>query len=70
MSDQPSQTPNQISEEGSTVTSDGGYQTPLDENIRKTGVAAQTDAKPTAAPESTSSDTSVAGAPNQGTEKR
>jgi hypothetical protein len=70
MTNQPSQTPDQTPEEEGTVTSDGGYQTPLDENIRKTGTAVQSGGKDTAAPESGSSDTSVAGAPNQGTEKR
>jgi hypothetical protein len=52
-----------------TVTSSGGYQTPLDEEIRTTGTNAKTGGKDTAAPESPSND-SVAGSPNQGTESR
>ena len=48
----------------------GGYQTTIDERTRKTGQATKPDVKPTAAPESGSSDTLVEGGPNQGTEKR
>lgn len=48
----------------------GGYQTTIDEETRKTGVAAKNDAKPTAVPESASSDQFTEGAGNQGTEKR
>ncbi|MCX7593440.1 MAG: hypothetical protein N2235_06715 [Fischerella sp.] len=47
----------------------GGYQTPIEEDIRKTGTAAQSDAKSSATPEATGEDT-VAGSPNQGTESR
>ena len=53
----------------STATASGGYQTPLNEEIRKTGAAAESNAKDTAKPESPSED-SVAGSPNQGTESR
>ncbi|MBE9020229.1 hypothetical protein IQ272_29675, partial [Chroococcidiopsidales cyanobacterium LEGE 13417] len=44
--------------------------TPVEEDIRKTGNAAQTDAKPSAVPESGSSDQMAEGGGNQGTEKR
>lgn len=54
----------------STPSASGGYQTPVDERIRKTGVADKTTAKRTAEPESGSSDQLVEGGPNQGTEKR
>lgn len=60
----------QIETEEATQTASGGYQTPIDPEIRKTGVAAKTDAKPSAVPESGSSDQVVVGGPNQGTEKR
>ncbi|WP_373525519.1 hypothetical protein [Nostoc sp.] len=52
-----------------TPTASGGYQTPIDESIRKTGDAEKNDAKPTASPEAPGED-SVAGSPNQGTESR
>jgi len=52
-----------------TPTASGGYQTPLDESIRKTGDAEKSDAKPTATPEAPGED-SVAGSPNQGTQSR
>lgn len=52
-----------------TPTASGGYQTPIDESIRKTGDAEKSDAKPTATPEAPGED-SVAGSPNQGTESR
>ena len=48
----------------------GEYQTPIDAEIRKTGAATQSDAKPTAVPESGSSDQLTEGGGNQGTEKR
>lgn len=51
-------------------TTSGDYQTPIDPESRKTGVASQTDAKPSAVPESGSSEQLVEGGPNQGTEKR
>ncbi|MEA5601479.1 hypothetical protein [Nostoc sp. UHCC 0252] len=44
-------------------------QTPVDENIRKTGETGDTDAKSTATPEAPGEDF-VAGSPNQGTESR
>lgn len=53
----------------STPTASGGYQTPLDESIRKTGTAEKSDAKKTATPEAPGED-DVAGSPNQGTESR
>ncbi|AUT03603.1 MULTISPECIES: hypothetical protein [Nostocales] len=52
-----------------TPTASGGYQTPLQEDIRKTGDASQSDARETAKPEAPGED-SVAGSPNQGTESR
>lgn len=52
-----------------TPTASGGYQTPIDESIRKTGDAEKSDAKPSATPEAPGDD-SVAGSPNQGTESR
>lgn len=57
-------------EEKATPTAHGGYQTPIETDIRKTGVADQTDALPTAVPESGSSDQLTEGGGNQGTEKR
>lgn len=54
----------------STPTTSGGYQTPIETDIRKTGSGAQTDAKSTAVQESGSSDPLVEGGGNQGTEKR
>ncbi|QKQ74836.1 hypothetical protein [Nostoc sp. TCL240-02] len=53
----------------STPTASGGYQTPIDENIRKTGDAEKSDAKPSATPEAPGED-GIAGSPNQGTESR
>jgi hypothetical protein len=50
-------------------TQETGYQTPLDESIRKTGDAEKSNARPTATPEAPGED-SVAGSPNQGTESR
>ncbi|MGI2908680.1 hypothetical protein [Tolypothrix sp. VBCCA 56010] len=64
-----------MSEEEKTKTPDntadasGGYQTTIDEESRKTGTAAESDAKSTAKPEAPGED-SVAGSPNQGTESR
>ncbi|MBW4636126.1 MAG: hypothetical protein KME30_30880 [Iphinoe sp. HA4291-MV1] len=60
---------NQKSEEQNTATS-GGYQTPVDADTRKTGAATKGDAKPSAVPESGSSDQLTEGGGNQGTEKR
>jgi len=57
-------------EEKNTSSASGGYQTPVEEDIRKTGNAAQTDAKSSAVPESGSSDQIAEGGGNQGTEKR
>ncbi|BCL35453.1 hypothetical protein [Nostoc sp. MS1] len=51
------------------ATASGGYQTPINEEIRKTGAAVESDAKNSAKPESPGED-SVAGSPNQGTESR
>lgn len=53
-----------------TPTASGGYQTPIEADIRKTGSGAQTDGKSTAEQESGSSDPFVEGGGNQGTEKR
>ncbi|ARV60298.1 hypothetical protein BZZ01_18150 [Nostocales cyanobacterium HT-58-2] len=63
------QVKNQKSDEQDAAAS-GGYQTPIDSDIRKTGVAAKSDAKESAVPESGSSDQFTEGAGNQGTEKR
>ncbi|MHC5934640.1 hypothetical protein [Nostoc sp.] len=52
-----------------TPTASGGYQTPIDESIRKTGDAEKSDAKPSATPEAPGED-AIAGSPNQGTESR
>ncbi len=52
-----------------TPTASGGYQTPLQEDIRKTGDAEKSDARRTARPEAPGED-DVAGSPNQGTESR
>ncbi|MEH2193905.1 MAG: hypothetical protein V7K98_14895 [Nostoc sp.] len=59
----------QKSNQESTPTASGGYQTPIDEKSRKTGDAEKSDAKPSATPEAPGED-SVAGSPNQGTESR
>ncbi|QLE56638.1 hypothetical protein [Nostoc sp. TCL26-01] len=66
MSEEKKQKPNT---QDKTATASGGYQTPLDEEIRKTGTAAESDARQTAKPESAGED-NVAGSPNQGTESR
>ena len=55
--------------QGTKPTASGGYQTPLDESIRKTGDAEKSDARPSAKPEAPGED-DVAGSPNQGTESR
>ncbi len=47
----------------------GGYQSTIDEETRRTGVASKSDAKDSAKPESPENDT-VVGSPNQGTESR
>ncbi|TVP55379.1 MAG: hypothetical protein EA343_25070 [Nodularia sp. (in: Bacteria)] len=52
-----------------TPSTSGGYQTPVEPGIRKTGNAAETEAKTSAKPEAPGEDT-VAGSPNQGTESR
>ncbi|MDZ8028502.1 MAG: hypothetical protein RMY36_014585 [Nostoc sp. SerVER01] len=57
------------SNQDTTPTSSGGYQTTLDEATRKTGDAEKSDAKTTATPEAPENDT-VQGSPNQGTESR
>ncbi len=54
----------QSEEKKATSTAPSGYQTPVEEDIRKTGQAAQTDAKLTAEQESGSSDPLVEGAGN------
>ncbi|BAZ09453.1 hypothetical protein NIES4071_12610 [Calothrix sp. NIES-4071] len=53
----------------SDTAAGGGYQSTVDEETRKTGVASKSDAKPTATPEAPENDT-VVGSPNQGTESR
>lgn len=57
------------SNEDTTATSSGGYQTTLDEATRQTGDAEKSDAKTSATPEAPENDT-VQGSPNQGTESR
>ncbi|MEA5514744.1 hypothetical protein [Nodularia sp. UHCC 0506] len=52
-----------------TPSASGGYQTPVEPEIRKTGNAAETEARNSAKPEAPGEDT-VAGSPNQGTESR
>jgi hypothetical protein len=56
-------------QQDTTPSASGGYQTPVEPSIRKTGNAADTDAKTNAKPEAPGEDT-VAGSPNQGTESR
>jgi hypothetical protein len=51
------------------ANSSDGYQTPVDPDIRQTGLATKSDAKSTATPEAPEND-SVPGSPNQGTESR
>jgi hypothetical protein len=55
--------------EDTTPSASGGYQTPLEDSIRKTGDAEKSDAKETAKPEAPGED-NVAGSPNQGTHSR
>ncbi|MEA5619834.1 hypothetical protein VB711_18580 [Cronbergia sp. UHCC 0137] len=71
MSDKPSsKTQKENSDHPTTTpTASGGYQTPIDSDIRKTGDAEKSDARPTATPEAPGEDT-VAGSPNQGTPSR
>lgn len=67
MPEEKSKTPNNTPD--NTADASGGYQTTIDEETRKTGVASDTDAKSTATPEAPEND-SVVGSPNQGTESR
>ncbi|MBE9199167.1 MULTISPECIES: hypothetical protein [unclassified Nodularia (in: cyanobacteria)] len=60
---------NKSDSQETTPRASGGYQTPIEPEIRKTGNAAQSDAKDSAKPEAPGEDT-VAGSPNQGTESR
>lgn len=60
---------NQQENQQNNTEASGGYQTPVDEEIRQTGVASKSDGKPTARPESPEND-EVVGSPNQGTESR
>lgn len=53
----------------STSAASGGYQTPLQEDIRKTGTAEESQARETAKPEAAGED-NVAGSPNQGNPSR
>ena len=62
------ETQNQKPEDNTSAS--GGYQTTIDEETRKTGAAEKTGGKPSATPESGSSDQPVEGGPSQGTEKR
>lgn len=70
MSNQPNDQAQNQEPEDASINASGGYQTPIDAETRKTGVAAKTDAKPGAVPESGSSDQLTEGGGNQGTEKR
>lgn len=64
------QTKSREADEQNAVAS-GGFQTPVDEEKRHTGSGNnETTGKPSAAPESGSSDQFVEGGANQGTEKR
>lgn len=56
--------------EGGIPQASGGYDTPIDETQRKTGMAIPTGGKQSAEQESGDSDPFVEGAGNQGTEKR
>jgi hypothetical protein len=60
---------NQQSASQSDTQAGGGYQSTIDEETRRTGVASKSDAKPSAMPEAPENDT-VVGSPNQGTESR
>jgi hypothetical protein len=54
-----------------TPTASGGYQTPLEEDIRKTGDAEKSNSRETATPEAPGEDkVKLAGSPNQGTPSR
>ena len=53
-----------------STDSSEGYNTPIDETQRHTGMYEATDAGENAKPESGTSATGPEGAPNQGTEKR
>lgn len=57
-------------EESPAPNASGGYQTPIDEEARRTGTAEKSEGKPSAVPESGSSDQLTEGGGNQGTEKR
>jgi hypothetical protein len=64
------QTQNREADEQNAVAS-GGFQTPVDEEKRHTGSGNnESNAKPSAVPESGNSDQFAEGAGNQGTEKR
>jgi hypothetical protein len=47
-----------------------GYQTPIDTELRHTGMYEESDSEDDARPEAGSSNTLKEGAPNQGTERR
>lgn len=57
-------------QETQPTNTSGGYQTPIDPELRKTGAAQKSDGKESAVPESGSSDQLTEGGGNQGTEKR
>jgi photosystem I subunit 4 len=53
------------------ATASGGKQTPIDESTRRTGQGAQTEVRPSAAPDAPGTDNPrIEGDPNQGTESR
>ncbi|GAA6621709.1 hypothetical protein [Scytonema sp. NUACC26] len=54
----------------SQAKASGGAQTPVNEEERRTGVNEKSEGKPSAVPESGSSDQLTEGGGNQGTEKR
>ncbi|MUG99274.1 hypothetical protein F7734_46090 [Scytonema sp. UIC 10036] len=57
-------------DESQAPQASGGTQTPIDEEQRRTGINEKSEGKPSAVPESGSSDQLTEGAGNQGTEKR
>ncbi|MBK1990127.1 hypothetical protein A0J48_021800 [Sphaerospermopsis aphanizomenoides BCCUSP55] len=63
------QSKQQANHQENTPATAGGYQTPLQEDIRKTGDTEKSDARETATPEAPGED-KVAGSPNQGNPSR
>ncbi|MEB3181935.1 MAG: hypothetical protein VKL59_23305 [Nostocaceae cyanobacterium] len=67
MSEQKKQ--DKTSQQDVDTSASGGYQTPIEPEIRQTGTAVESEGKATAKPEAPEND-SVQGSPNQGTESR